>query len=249
MRLHNLGFHLFFRCMNIPSSISMLLADDHALFREALVAYLERASPQAQISSVKDLHEANEKLSSGEKFDIAMIDWRMPGITGIDDLKKLVDAYPRTRFALMSGVVEDHDVHQALHAGLWGYFPKTLSGKTLVQGVQQILKGQKFIPTLKDSHKLQPSYQSDGYFYLTGSEGSDPSSIVTVGRGKLSVREIDVVVHLCRGATNAEISELLGIKLVTVKLHVRNICQKLGARNRTEAAIKARQLGIIHGGR
>lgn len=229
-----------------PSSrpFSVLLADDHALFRDALIAYMMRAEPGMHITVAEDLIQAQSHLSNGKKFDLALMDWHMPGVAGIEDMARLVPQYPDTKFALMSGVIEPDDARHILTSGFIGYFPKTLSGRALVEGVRQVLNGHEFVPHLPGSVSLAPSYKGAGLFYHPRPEQeARPASVQTIP--DFTPREQDILRCLIRGLTNAEIATHTGIKEVTVKLHLRNACEKLGARNRTDAALKCRELRIF----
>lgn len=222
---------------------SILIADDHALFRDALLTYINRAEPGASVTAVQDLYQAQDQLSMSQ-YDIAILDWQMPGVHSLDDLLGMPQSYPGTKFVLMSGVIDQDEAKRILGGNFWGYFPKTLSGRAMLEGVQMIIRGEKFMPYVHGSNTLQPSFIPDQMFYR-------PKPVVVTnsaeipGVNRLTVRERDVLERLVRGMTNAEIADDIGIKLVTVKLHLRNACQKMGARNRTDAAMKCKAAGLF----
>ncbi len=240
----------------IPNNMRrILLADDHTLFRDILTTYIAHADPSTQVMSVADLHQAQHKLTTDGPFDLVMLDWHMPGMTGIDDVAQIIKAYPQTRFVLMSGVVEAEQVKKALASGFWGYFPKTLPGRALMDGVNQVLKGQKFIPTLPGSKTLVPSYhaepatkphagspQKPAANFVSG--GGNPDLVAAI-RVALTTRELEALGYVVKGMTNAEIAGQLGVKEVTIKLHLSNAFDKIGVRNRTEAAIKCQEIGLF----
>lgn len=218
--------------------MKILLADDHTLFRDALMGYIERAQPGAKITSVSNLDEVRHVLDADPRYDLVLLDWQMPGITGLKDFQDMVLAYAQTKFALMSGVVEEHDATAALKIGLWGYFPKTLPGRVLVDGIGRVLQGEKFVPLVKGSNRLQPSYHDNRLFY----RAEQPNKTMLT----LTMREREVTQLLGQGLRNDEIAIRLGITLATVKLHVRNSFKKMGVRNRTEAVLKAKKIGILN---
>lgn len=226
------------------SSIRILLADDHTLFRDALLTYILKADSSINVISVADLYQAQEELKLNGVFQLAMIDWHMPGVKGIKDLTELASEYPKTRFVLMSGVIDQDRAKEAIELGLWGYFPKTLSGRALIDGIRRVLSGERFIPNDPLGQNIMPSYHGEKLFFKpNGAAISERADIVRAG---LTVRENEVLTHLCDGLMNAEIAERMHIKEVTVKLHLRNAFDKIGARNRTDAVIKCRQLGLVH---
>lgn len=124
--------------------MKILLADDHTLFRDALIQYLERAEPDMRITLAKDYNEAEKILQRDAFFSLVILDLRMPGMNGLKGLEAVRNNHPELRVALMSGVAEPEDVQAAIEMGAVGYFPKTLSGKALLQAIQLVLSGEQF---------------------------------------------------------------------------------------------------------
>lgn len=226
--------------------MKLVLADDHTLFRDALAQYLERAEPQADIQRARDLYEVFDYLEHSDRSpDLVLLDLKMPGMNGLEGFKKLHERYPAVPLALMSGVAEPDDVQRAMELGAMGYFPKTLSGRALVKAIQLVLAGEKYLPIDPDNNHLLPSYYNGhGYANINGIVSSiiHPSSKHDGIR--LTPREHEVLGYLIQGHTNKDIARSLELQVVTVKLHVRGICRKLGAANRTQAAIRAREMGL-----
>ncbi len=217
--------------------MKLLLADDHALFRDTLVQYIKRAEPAAEVVLAEDLHEALEKLELDSNLDLIVLDLKMPGMKGLQGLEQVRALYPDVPVALMSGLAEPEDVAEAIALGAIGYFPKTLSGKALLSAIQQVLAGEQFVPMDSANQSVMPSYYADK------PEIKKPTAVY---KGlKLTPRENEILQHLVQGKTNKEIADALGLQVVTVKLHVRGACQKLGAKNRTQAALKAREFGVV----
>lgn len=222
----------------------LLIADDHTLFRDALVQYIQRANPDFGITVCKDFDEAYKHLCKDADFGLVILDLRMPGMRGMGGFEKMHEKFPDLKVALMSGIAEPKDVDDAIHAGACAYFPKTLSGKALVQAIQGVLDGEDYIPKRPGSEQVMPSYYSDekraNFRYGGQSEPSESKE-----EYKLTPREKEVLKYLAQGDSNKEIANALGLQVVTVKLHVRGICRKLEANNRTQAALKATQLGLV----
>jgi DNA-binding NarL/FixJ family response regulator len=231
--------------------MKLLLADDHTLFRDALVQYITRADPDAEVSIAADFPEALGIVKSAPDQDLVLLDLRMPGMNGLNGFKVMRNEYPNIPVALMSGVAESCDVQAAIELGAAGYFPKTLSGKTLLQGIQLVLSGERFMPMDGQGDAVMPSYYADSGIGLeaaktvtTEGDGGVPSEIGPDVDPGLTPREKEVLSYLAEGCSNKEIADRLGLQVVTVKLHVRGACRKLGAKNRTQAALMAREMGV-----
>lgn len=219
-------------------NMKLLIADDHTLFRDALVQYIERSGSGVSVSLAKDFYEGMEILKSDPKQDLVILDLRMPGMNGMDGFVKMRETYPDVPVALMSGVAEPSDVCKALDLGAVGYFPKTLSGKALLAAIESVLQGDIFVPEDSSTGGIMPSYYADSSANGDGGKLAAPKDL------NLTPRERDVLAFLVDGASNKEIARELDLQVVTVKLHVRGICRKLNVQNRTQAALIARDLGL-----
>ncbi len=214
--------------------MKLLIADDHTLFRDALIQYIERADSNARVILAKDFHQALSMLEQNGDQDLVILDLKMPGMNGLEGFSVMKKRFPGQDVALMSGVADDSDVKNALDLGAVGYFPKTMSGKALLKAIQEVVSGNIFVPEGKKS-VFMPAYYADE----VDNTISDPKSNV-----HFTPRESDVLSFLVDGASNKEIARELDLQIVTVKLHVRGICRKLGAKNRTQAALRAKELGV-----
>lgn len=225
--------------------MKLLIADDHTLFRDALVQYIRRAEPGAKVILAKDFYETESLVKKQRDFDLVLLDFKMPGMFGFKGLVNLVEAFPDLSVAIMSGVAEDKDVDAAFAAGAVGYFPKTLSGKALLQAIQQVLSGQKFIPHEENGIRhYMPAYYDDGTSYDEEIKKSIDGNTRCIEPFPLTPREREVLSYVVEGRSNKEIARELGLQEVTVKLHMRGICKKLDVKNRTQAALKARDYGV-----
>ena len=218
--------------------MKLLIADDHTLFRDALVQYIERSDPSSSVTVAKDFHEALSALERDQHHDLVLLDLRMPGMDGLNGFEIIKDKFPKNRVALMSGVAESEDVKQALDMGAVGYFPKTLSGKALIQAIQRVVDGEMFIPE-GEKTQFMPSYYADS---LTDNKSKNAEKLKD--NVTFTPREREVLSYLVEGASNKEIARSLDLQVVTVKLHVRGVCRKLNANNRTQAALMAKEMGV-----
>lgn len=201
----------------------ILLADDHGLVRDAISAYLE-AEGRAAVIAVEDYGEAMKMLSNKGPFDLVLLDFGMPGMNGLDGLSNAIKSYPNQPFAILSGTAPNRIAQQAVERGAIGYLPKSMGAKSLINAVRFMIAGETYIPAS-----------------LLGNNGETPETEFTK---KLSMRERQVLTGLCNGKSNKEIARELDLQEVTIKLHVRTLCKKLDAKNRTQAAMIARNAGF-----
>ncbi len=221
--------------------MKLLIADDHALFRDALVQYIERADPLSSITLAKDFHQALDALEQNPHQNLVVLDLRMPGMDGLNGFKIMKDRFPDVPVALMSGIAEPKDVEEALQKGAVGYFPKTMSGKALLSAIKKVVSGDVFVPEGKDGEKFMRSYHSDKTVTETTESNNNLPSIESL---QLTPRESEVLSFLVEGASNKDIARSLNLQVVTVKLHVRGVCRKMNAKNRTQAALMGKEMGI-----
>ncbi len=198
---------------------NILLADDHDLVCGAIAAYLD-AAPDLKVWTASNVDEAFEILANGHDIDLAIFDYKMPGMDGLDGLREACRRFPNIKIALMSGVASQSTVDEALAQGACGYMPKSLSVGKMLAAVREVLDGRTFTPLDEASRRVQ-SLLDDNW--------------------GLSPRELEVLKYLCVGQTNKQIAEKLGVKLVTAKLHVANLMSKMGVDNRTQAVILAKE--------
>lgn len=219
--------------------MKILIADDHTLFRDALSLYINQIEPAYKLSVARDIKEVVDLLEADSAFDLVLLDYRMPGMNGFQGLRKIRQTWPDLRVALMSGIANEEEVRMSVELGAVGYFPKTMPGHAMVKGFQQIMAGEKFIPLDHNTNRLMPSYEP------TFQPSPDKAANQDAGAPHLTTREMDVLGHLLQGESNKVIASALGLQVVTVKLHVRSLCKKLGAQNRTQVALKAREMGVM----
>lgn len=193
----------------------ILLADRQELVREAMAALLEAAG-LAPIRRCRSIVELQAELVA-ETVDLAIVD---STVAWADDIVQLRAAFPDVKFAMMLPSGSREQVEVALRAGVIGVLPKTLPVADGVNAVRQMLAGQPFDPGVGEASPAMTSYA-------------------------LTRRELDVLRGLFAGKSNKEIGRDLELQEVTVKLHVKTLSRKLGAKNRTHAAMIARNEGLV----
>jgi two-component system nitrate/nitrite response regulator NarL len=209
-----------------------VVADDHPLYREALRLRLERIWPDGEVTEAGELSELlglRDRLAAG--VDLILLDLRMPGLADAGAVRRVIEAFPGAAVVLMSGSASAEDVKKAVQAGARGYLPKTLRPEFFASALAMIIGGGTYLPA--EVLHATP---------VIG-EPAPPAGADLVER--LTPRERQVLVQLATGAPNKEIGRALGLAEVTVKLHVRQILKKIGARNRSEAAVIATKSGLI----
>lgn len=196
-------------------AISILIADDHLLLRETLVHFLA-GDPEFRVTTAASLAEAMASITAEGPFDVVLLDVVMPGMQGLTGITNAVAANAGGAVVLLSGSVQRDLIEAAVQRGVRGFIPKTLPARALTQALRAITAGRIWLPLDLQSETLPA---------------------LPPGLAALSPQEARVLRHLCRGQSNKEIARELAVAEVTIKTHMRAICTKLGARNRTEAAL------------
>tara|TARA_E500000075_G_C6887517_1_gene267782 strand:+ start:186 stop:803 length:618 start_codon:yes stop_codon:yes gene_type:complete len=203
----------------------ILIADDHDLLRETLSMFLaSEGSIDTALASTLDA--ALDFIHSEEKFDLIILDYNMPGMAGLNGLKRAMEASGGSPVALMSGIASRSVAEEALAFGAAGFVPKTLAAKTLVNAVRFMAMGEKYAPI----------------DFMTA---DDPTVAPNPLAQKLSRRELQVLEGLSKGKSNKEIARDLDLQEPTIKLHVKTLYRKIGAANRTQAALIAKEEGLF----
>jgi len=214
--------------------VRVLLVDDQALFREALATLL---ATNDGIDVVGEAGNGEEALSRAAALapDVVLMDLRMPVLDGVAATRRLRLAHPMIQVIALTTFDDDEDVFAALRAGAVGYLLKDVSSARLIEAVLAAARGESV---------LQPSVAAKvvARFAQLAEPSEPPPQPLVV---PLSERELDVLRLLADGRSNREIAAKLFLAEGTVKNHVTNVLGKLGARDRTQAALRARDLGLL----
>ncbi|SDX84651.1 two component transcriptional regulator, LuxR family [Geodermatophilus africanus] len=216
------------------SAVRVLVVDDQALFREALGTLLGARPEIEVVGEAGDGHQALERAAALAP-DVVLMDLHMPVLDGIGATRRLRVEQPGVRVLALTTFDDDEDVFAALRAGALGYLLKDVSADRLVEAVQAAARGESV---------LQPSVAAKvvaRFAQLDDAPRPRPQPLVV----PLSDRELDVLRLLADGRSNREIATALFLAEGTVKNHVTNVLAKLGARDRTQAALRARALDLL----
>jgi DNA-binding NarL/FixJ family response regulator len=208
----------------------ILVIEDHALVREAMVRALDRLGMQCSFSQASCGQEALAIVEAQKDFDLVLVDLMLPDMSGFSLLSVLAHRFPAIPVIVVSALADEASVKRALKAGASGFLPKTLSTEQLVGAVQTVLNGGVVTPELSEmSPQRLPRKRSvesiSEQFGLTAAQ----------------TRVMELMVE---GRTNREIAELLGLAEGTVKVHCSAILRALGVANRAQALVVLARQGL-----
>lgn len=212
--------------------IRVILADDHDLIRQGLRTMLEGAH---DIEVVAEAANGRELIDAVRAHfpDVVVVDIRMPGMDGIEAVRRIKKHHPNVKALMLTVHDEDAYVHEAISAGATGYLLKTVSTEELVKGIVTVADGKAML------HPSVTRQMIEEFALLAkGGRGGKPAH-------ELSKREQEVLQLLAYGKSNKEIAKSLNIGTQTVKTHVSHIFTKLGAADRTGAVALALRKGLV----
>lgn len=214
-------------------SIKILLVDDQALFREGLNTLL---SVQPDFEVVGEASNGEEALRLGlqTKPDVILMDIRMPVMDGVAATRRLKTLLPDSKVIVLTTFDDDELVFDGLRSGAVGYLLKDVTSERLGEAIRTAAKGEYFLlPSI--TAKVMAEF----------SRISRPTIITEPLVDSLSARELEILQLVATGISNRQIADTLVIAEGTVKNHLTNILNKLDAKDRMQAVVKARQHGLI----
>jgi len=208
--------------MESSGKTRILVVDDHPIVRVGIVAIINACPDMTTVAQAGTAEEAID-LFEQHQPDIALIDLRLPKMSGVDAIRTIRMRHPRACFVVLTTYEGDEDIYQALEAGARAYVIKGMPHQALTDALRRVHAGGRFLPPPVSRALAARTPDSD-----------------------LSVREREVLALLACGKTNKEIAGELGISVATVKCHVSVILMRLQASDRTHAVVTALQRGLVH---
>lgn len=220
--------------------IRVLIVDDQRLLCEGFRKLIEIVPDLEVVGMAGDGEEAlaiTERLvADGTAPDVVLMDVRMPRLDGIASTRAFKERWPRIRIVILTTFDDRELIHAGMQAGAQGYVLKDITAEQLATTIRGVAQGQVL---------LHPDVANEVFGSFTETAPIAHTGGLASHLSQLTEREQEILALLARGASNREISETLFIAGGTVKNHLSNILGKLGVRDRTQAALKARELGLL----
>lgn len=207
--------------MSVEDRIRILTVDDHPLMREGTAAMIRSQADMLLVAEAANGSEALEKFRE-HRPDVTLMDIRLPDRSGIDTVIAIRSEFPEARILMLTTFEGDVEIQRALQAGARGYMLKSMPPSDLLAGIREVHAGKKRIPPEVAAHLMEH-----------------------LGEEALTARELEVLQQVAGGNRNRDIALRLFISEETVKVHIKHIMEKLGAKDRTGAVAIALRRGII----
>jgi DNA-binding NarL/FixJ family response regulator/class 3 adenylate cyclase len=216
------------------NTIRILIADDHALFREGLRA-LFAALPDIEV--VGEAAEGKGAIAQVEasKPDVVLMDINMPGVNGIEATRTILSTHPNLGIIMVTMLEDDASVFSAMRAGARGYVLKGAHHDEILQAIRAVAGGQAV---------FGPAIAARMMNFFQGLNHTPPQGVFAAAFPELTEREREVLTLIAHGVSNKEIAEKLFISMKTVSNHITNIFSKLQVADRAQAIIRARDAGL-----
>ena len=213
-------------------AIRVLLVDDHTLFRSGIKALLQRQKDFEVVGEASDGLEGIKRAKS-LKPDVVLLDLHMPGISGREAVRLIVEELPETKVVMLTVSEDTEDLLETLQAGAHGYLLKNIDTSYFISAIRSAAEGEaEMSPQM--TAKLMQSVRA----------APAAPAAPALDKERLSPREREILGFLARGASNKEIARSLDLSESTVKIHMQNILKKLNIVSRVQAAVYAVQHGL-----
>ena len=213
--------------------MKILIVDDHALFRTGLGLLLSQLVPYVQVSQASNAAQALAMLSTGNHFDLVLLDWHMPSMPGMDALLAIREALPHGRVVVVSGEQSPAIIRACVDNGAAGFIPKDSSTDQLTAAIRVITDGGIFLPSLAQFAMGQASHGTEAAAQMHSVGEIFPS---------LTARQSDVLRCMARGLPNKLIADQLDSSVRTVEVHRARVFDKMDVKSAVELANLLRAL-------
>ena len=199
--------------------MNIILADDHSLFRDSMALWLKQLADDVRVIQASTYDEVVAFIGSEPSLDIVLLDLYMPGMRGAVSVEQLVRLDGDAPIVMMSADENPNMIKQCIHAGASGYLLKSSDGQVVLGAIRTILAGGSFVPiSMLDDDVAMPM---------------------------LNNKQYQILLLMAEGLSNKEIAEQTSLSAGTVKQYVSIILKALAAHNRTQAIIKAKEIGLL----
>jgi DNA-binding NarL/FixJ family response regulator len=216
--------------------LTILLADDHALFRDGMRYVLQQLADEVEILDAASFPEALESAESHPGINLVLMDLHMPGSDGALSVRAFHLRYPDMPLVVVSGSERREDMERAMEYGAMGFISKMTAGKVMLGALRMVLDGGIYLPP----QLLQQAMDNMD-------KGVADKRSRRANESGLTTRQVDVLQLLALGLSNKEISQKMDLAEGTVKIHVAAIFQTLHVNNRMDAVRTAQRLGVLPG--
>lgn len=206
--------------MTADKEIRVLLVDDHQVIRDLVASMLRAEDGSLKVVTTNGKESALALLSKDDPFDVVLLDYSMPDMNGISGIEEVITTGKGAAVVLFTGLESKSIITNAMQIGVRCVIPKNSPANMIPKIIDLVLSGATYLPA-----EIFSETEDDTKIHLTP-------------------RETEVLLCLREGMLNREISEKLGISGATVKLHLRTLCGKLGAKNRTQAVMIAEEMQL-----
>jgi DNA-binding NarL/FixJ family response regulator len=212
-------------------TLRVLVADDHALFRDGLVSLLQAAGMQV----AGEAADGAQAVAEAHRLrpDVVLMDIQMPGLDGVEATRRITAELPQVQVVILTASQEDADLYRALKAGARGYLLKNVAAAEFIEMLEGLERGEAPLPRSLVARLIENFNRQIG--------PPEPGEAMDA----LTDREVELLRLVAGGLSNKAIAQRLGVSENTVKFHMKNILQKLHLANRAQAAAYAVRSGLI----
>lgn len=207
--------------------MTVLVADDHPLFREAIVGALHGMSDDIGVIESGSISEAFDQVAGNVDIDLILLDLRMPGASGVKGIRALRTRRPDVPIAVISALTDSLVIRECLDAGAIGYIPKSLPRAHIASAIRTILDGGSFAPSEEQTPRSDRA----------ADDATEIDETVLCRFELLTNQQRKVLELMAQGMANKLIAYATNVQITTVKSHVSTLLQKLGVSSRTQAVI------------
>lgn len=208
--------------------MKILIADDHALFRDGLAMRLEEIAPEAVVLQASSYTQVFKILNTESQIDVLVLDVEMQDMPWLESLKQIHALAPKMKIIVVSASEDSRTIRTILATGVKGYIPKRSEVKVFNNALKLIIEGGSYVPpNLLENTPLNA---------LSGRN---------IGIKTLTTRQSQVLDLIAQGKSNKQIAYDMGVSESTVKLHINALLRSLHVNNRTQAVITAQKIGLI----